>query len=1592
MAQQTEWTGAISTSWSNAANWTNGVPGSGITAVFDANTTNFPAIVGNVLVQNILFDGAVPQSFAGSGTLFLGLSAGTPGLVDNQGNYVATFANSHIAMQDGSVIRASNVNGGGVLFTGQVAPNFGSTITFDAVNSANTITLAGTFSGAGILKAGAGTLMITGAASSLGTTISRGIVQIGDGGTSGTLAGAVADSGMLAFNRSDALTLAGVISGTGDVSQIGAGVTSLTAASTYTGATTISTGTLALTGAGSIAASSVVHDDGTFDVSGTSATGSSIRSLSGSGIVKLGAKTLTLTGAADTFGGGINGTGGLTLAGGTETLTGVSSYTGSTVVNGGNIIVKNGGQIANGSSFLIASPAASNASLTVSGPGSQLVSTGSLVLANGNAANATLTVEDGAVMQVGSGISRISNGTGATATLNVTGNGSSLAGSILTTMNGHSLINVTNGGHINSVLVRINAAGSGTIVVSDAGSRWDNSNSFTQDAGSLSILNGGVLTSGAVNFGVGVGGTVTSLVSGAGSQLVGTTIGVGTGGNGTLTIADGGDVAISGGAGALVLSGATSSGTLNIGGAVGEAATHSGTLHASGITFGSNLGTVSFNHIDNNYAFDALMSGAGSVNHAGSGSTVLSADNTYTGATTIDAGTLRINGDQSLATGLTSVNTGATLGGSGVVGGNVTVADGGAIAPGNSPGKLTVNGNLSLSSGSSLNFELGEANVVGGASNDLLHVVGDLSLDGTLNVSTPGAFGGGVYRLIDYDGALTDNGLTLGAMPSGSAAFIQTSFAHQVNLINTAGLTLKYWDGAADPKFDGAINGGNGLWQNHTGNDNWTESTGAVNGKYADDGFAVFGGTAGTVTVDNSLGNVTTSGMQFSTDGYRVEGASIGLLGTAPVIRVGDGTAASATYKATIASALTGSTGLEKTDLGTLVLTGDNTYTGGTKITSGTVQLGDGGMTGSIASDINNNGTLAVDHSNAVTISGTISGTGAVNQIGSGTTTLWGANTYTGGTTISSGTLVGSVSSFGTGAIQDNSALVIDQSTDGTLASALNGTGSFTKQGAGAVSYSGTGNLNGATTIMNGTLAMNGSLARSAVTVRTGATLTGAGTVGATTAEKGSTIAPGNNTIGQLNVNGNYTQESGSTYQVELDPNSDASDRISVAGEATVASGAVLNVTKTTSSPYRIGTRYTVVDAAGGLTGTYTVTGETSTPLSAFLGLVDTYDTNHAYLTVEQLRDLTDAAGTPEQTATAGGLESTPGEDSATTGTLKTIVLNSPTDEAAQFALNQLSGEARSSAQTAEIEDGHFVRDAVLGRVRDAFCAVATERSQSHCTDADRFGVWGEAFGSRGHTDSDGNTATLNRSTGGLFVGIDAPAFNGWRLGMVGGFGSSAFDVKDRASSGSSDDYHLGIYSGTQRGRFGFRAGAAYTVHGIVTSRSVTLPGFADTLSGDYNAGTAQLFGDLGYKIGGGRVALEPFGDVAYVSLHTNAFSERGGEAALASDGNSTNVTFTTLGLRPEGHFTLGAINTTLRGSVGWQHGFGDLAPVSHVSFAGGSSFGVTGAPLAEDAAVTEAGLDLNVSDRTSLGVSYRGQFGGDATDQDVRGNVTLRF
>ena len=200
--------------------------------------------------------------------------------------------------------------------------------------------------------------------------------------------------------------------------------------------------------------------------------------------------------------------------------------------------------------------------------------------------------------------------------------------------------------------------------------------------------------------------------------------------------------------------------------------------------------------------------------------------NTYRGTTTIEEGKYIMNGNHSFdinpysitgSIGDYAVKTGGTLGGKGTIGSatvpiNVNVQDG-SIAPGDNTGTttgtLTVNGNFSLLGSSLLNYELTDNDfTVGSAINDLVSVGGNLTLDGTLNVTPIGnseLATAGSYRLFDYTGSLTNNGLSLGSIPlaAGLSAAIDTSTAGQVNLlVHLAGSLAGDYNG--DGKVDGA--------------------------------------------------------------------------------------------------------------------------------------------------------------------------------------------------------------------------------------------------------------------------------------------------------------------------------------------------------------------------------------------------------------------------------------------------------------------------------------------------------------------------------------------------------------------------------------------------------------------------------------------------------------------------------------------------------------------------------------------------------------------------------------------------------------------
>jgi outer membrane autotransporter protein len=755
--------------------------------------------------------------------------------------------------------------------------------------------------------------------------------------------------------------------------------------------------------------------------------------------------------------------------------------------------------------------------------------------------------------------------------------------------------------------------------------------------------------------------------------------------------------------------------------------------------------------------------------------------------------------------------------------------------------------------------------------------------------------------------------------------------------------------------------------------------------------------------------------------------------------------------------------GLIKVGTGTLTLSGANTYTGPTAVNAGTLQAGAvnafssasaftvaSGAIVDLAGFNQTIGSLAGAGSvtlgaatlttngdgSDTTFSGTISGSGRLVKVGEGALTLSGNNSYQGGTILSEGTLaVGSSRALGTGpltladgttlqaaantltlanAMRLNGDITVDtQSNTMTLSGPISGTGGLDKIGSGTLMLTGASTYTGTTTVNEGVLNVNGSLV-STVCVCAGGTLTGTGSIGGLSVSGGGMVAPGNS-IGTLTVRGNVSFDVDGIYQVKANA-AGQSDKINATGTATLTGGTVQVLAQ--GGAYARQTRYTILTANGGVTGKFT--GVSSN--LAFLTALLSYDPKDVFLTlVRNDVTFTSAAQTPNQRAVAMALDR-----SAPLTPLAQAVANL-TAAGARQAFDALSGELHGSVQTTIIDDSRYIRQAVLGRLRQApyadgagnmaalgsggpMLAYAAAAPGGASADGDRSAFpinpvleaaapsadltfWAQGVGAWGRINSDGNAADVNRNLGGVFTGFDR-RFGEWRAGFAGGYTNSSPSVSARASSASIDTAYVAGYAGTSFGPLNFRSGAAFAWHMISTNRSVVFPGFSEQTSARYNGAEGQVFGELGYGMSFGDVAAEPFAGVTWLHLSTDGFTETGGVSALSGARGSDDTGYSTLGARWASNYLMAnGMMLMPRASLAWQHAFGSLTPTTTFTFrSSGAAFGVWGVPIARDAALVEAGGELQLSTQTKVGIFYAGQLATNAQDHSVKGNFTWRF
>ncbi|KAB2749127.1 autotransporter domain-containing protein [Brucella anthropi] len=1483
----------------------------------------------------------------------------------------------------------------------------------------------------------------------------------------------------LTFGNATSQTFAGTINGTGGIVKQGSGTQILTGTNIYTGGTTINAGKLALGAGGALAAAGSVNlgaSGAGFDISGAGSN-QTIGALSGVAgtSVTLGPNTLSFGDATNQiFAGTISGTGGIVKQGiGTQILTGANDFSGGTNFAAGGIVVGNDSAFGRGG-------------ITVNG-NAQLDNSASVSLANSInvTGGATLSVNGsngltlGGVISGGGGLTK--NGA---ATLMLGGSNTYTGG---TTINSGTLM-ITSGGALASTGA-MNLAGAGAALDISAAVSSQSIGELTGAAGTSIAMGANSLTlGGAANatFGGTIGGMGgitktgwgTQTLTGANTYTGGTTINAGT-----LALGAGGALA-TGGFVNLGAAGAdfdiSAAGSQTIGALSGVAGTR--------VTLGP--GTLSFGDATSR-TFAGAISGAGSIVKQGSGRQVFNGISTYAGLTSVMAGSLIIGdtrGTSASIAGNVTVGAGATIGGHGRIGGDLTLASGSHLSPGASIGTLTVDGNLTIGQGSQLDFEFGAPgiNFATFGQSDSVSVRGDLTVNASvLNVINGGGMGPGLYNLFSYGGALSFNG---GGFfpPAGSAIQILTG-TKQINLVNmTPGVELNFWNanGLAGPSQMG---GGSGTWS--VANANWTDSQGSFTGPMTPQpGFAIFGGASGTVTVDDNAGTVGALGMQFASDGYRLDGDILILQSqsaTMPEIRVGDGSAASANWTATIDTVIAGIDGITKTGAGTLVLNASNLYSGGTRISAGTLSVSndsnmsfingglilDGGtlrITGtgfsqtarSVTMTGNGGGFDIADAAARFTVSQALSGSGALVKSGDGTLVLSGANSYSGGTLVSGGTLQGDAASL-QGNITNNARLVFDQQSDGTFAGDLSGTGAFVKSGSGTLVLSGASSYSGGTLVGGGTLQgdtaslqgnitnnaqlvfdqqsngiFTGSLSGSGSLVKQGSGMlvfngNGAGFAGSTVVENGMlkvgdadpsaavlggdvTIGTGGTlrghgvilgsvtnqgilrpggSVGTLTINGNLVQTANSVLQIDTTPAGEAG-KLVVGGSAQLAGGLSIIGENGSWSPQ---TNYTILTSAGGISGTFANIDSNL----AFLTPSLTYGATTIDLRLNRNDTSFASVGeTRNQKAVAGAA------DRLGRGEVYNALVSLSAAEA-RAGFDALSGEIHASVKGALIDESRFARDAIGDRLRASFDAnckagnsVWTGKGSAGaygqaCANTAETAFWLQGYGAWGSNDGDGNAAKLSGSTGGVFIGTDIPV-GSWRTGLMAGYGNSSFDADDRFSSADVDSYTLGAYAGTViekvgAGDIGLRFGATHSWYNIDTGRSISFAGFKAVEETSYDAQALQLFGEAGYKMQAGRASFEPFANLAYVRLHTDGY-DGDGVAGLHSDSDNSDVTYTTLGLRAATDLTLGGLASTLHATLGWQHAAGDITPVARHAFAGSEPFSVAGVPIAEDAALIEAGLNFQFSENASLAAGYKGQFGDGAVRNGFNASFNVKF
>lgn len=742
------------------------------------------------------------------------------------------------------------------------------------------------------------------------------------------------------------------------------------------------------------------------------------------------------------------------------------------------------------------------------------------------------------------------------------------------------------------------------------------------------------------------------------------------------------------------------------------------------------------------------------------------------------------------------------------------------------------------------------------------------------------------------------------------------------------------------------------------------------------------------------------------------------------------------THDVELSGDITGSGNFNKLGAGTMTLSGDNSAaTGELQISGGTlvatnannfmgtnlmISNGAALQTGAdmtVTQDLLVNGgggTISTDANTTATFSGDITGD-TLTKDGTGTLVLTGTgNTYT-DTSINGGTLrIASQANLGAGdvifeggtlsfsdsgtlnrslVLSSGGNLQVDSGKSLNFTGTTSGNTALNKMGEGTLNITNTLGHTGDTRVYEGTLAIN-AMATTSVFQTYGGTLKGTGTLAGLVANSG-TVAPGNS-IGELKVYGPVTFNAGSVYQVEVSPT--ASDKITSTGTVTINGGTVSVLAA--NGDYGTLKTYDIITGSA-VTGNFT---SASDDLAFYTA--STTNTGTAIrldLTRNQIA-FDDVAKDQPQRDTASAI------NDLQAGNPVYDAYSNVSDDDATNALDRLSGEHISGVSQAAAATTSAVKSQLVSRLQNLSAITASNFTVLAANNPDpsmyvsalmepsakadnRGYMWMQALASSGTSKAQGTAPKQNRNSAGTLVGFDAAIGDNSVIGVFGGWETGDVKTKSENAKSNIDNWHAGIY-GAHSLKNGLRLSGGFvgTYHDIDTSRALGLG--LGTASGDTDGRTLMGFTELAAPIKlNETVVVEPFIGANLTYSHMDGYTESGVGGLVVEDTSNT-TPGTQLGVRGTKVIATENRDITLRGSLAWEHNYGDLENRSTMRFSSGTtSFNTYGPDNVRDAGLVGAGAETDIgSSGAKLYGDYNGRFASDDRDHSVSVGFKLPF